>query len=99
MIYDFIYDDNNQYQITGANLKNELEKLNIDNNYEYFDYFKGNGFVYFLDKINNKITVVSFSEVSGNQEYEIMKKFADEHKSEFDEIIFANATSMETLKI
>ena len=98
MIYDFIYADNNQYIIAHDNLKNELKKLNSSNNHEYFDYFKGSGFVYFLDKINNKITVISFSEVSGNHEYEIMKKFADKHKSGFDEIIFADATGMEMKK-
>jgi len=98
MIYDFIYADDNQYIIAHDNLKNELKKLNSSNNHEYFDYFKGVGFVYFFDKEKSKISIVSFSGVSGDHEYEIMKKFADRHKSEFDEIIFADAAGMEVKK-
>lgn len=98
IIYDFIYADYNQYKVACDNLESELEKLNIDNNYEYFDYFKGSRFVYFFDKINNKITAISFSGVSGNHEYEMIKKFADKHKNKFDEIIFADATNIRILK-
>lgn len=98
IIYDFIYADDNKYKNACDNLKNELKKLNIDNNYEYFDYFKGVGFAYFFDKKKSKITVVSFSGVSGNHEQEIIKKFADKHKSEFDGIIFAYSSGIEIIK-
>lgn len=98
IIYDLIYADDNQYILAHDNLKNELKKLNNSNNYEYFDYFKGVGFVYFFDKEKGKISIVSFSGVSGNHEHEIMKKFADKHKSEFDGIIFASATGMKIIK-
>ncbi|MFC3160249.1 hypothetical protein SAMN05443633_102435 [Chryseobacterium arachidis] len=97
MLYDFIYANDNQYIIAHDNLKNELKKLNNSNNHEYFDYFKGVGFVYFFDKEKSKISLVSFSRVSGNHEYEIIKKFVDKHKNEFDEIIFADATNIEII--
>ncbi|KFF09037.1 hypothetical protein IX38_00530 [Chryseobacterium luteum] len=73
-----------------------LEKERLSN--ILFNYSKGSGFVYFLDKKNNKITIVSFSGVSGKKEYDTIKSLSNNNKNEFEEIIFATATSMEILK-
>lgn len=98
IIYDFIYVDEKQNKVAWDNLKKELAKLNIYNNNEYFDYFKGSGFVYSLDGRNKKITIVSFSVVSGHNEYNIIKKFYTKNKEKFDEIIFAFSTGSDIIK-
>lgn len=96
IIYDFFYADDNQYKIACENLKNELQKLNINNNYEYYDYFDIIGdCIYFFDKKDKKITVLNTNKTNG---YNILESFAKKNKDKFDEIIFASAIDTKIIK-
>jgi hypothetical protein len=97
-IYDIIYVDEKQYKIAIDNLKHELNKLNVNNNYEYFDYFKGSESIFFFDSKSKKITFVVLSGIKSDNNHNIIRNFCTIYKNKFDQIVFAYATGTDEIK-
>ncbi|MCP1300356.1 hypothetical protein NK356_14350 [Chryseobacterium sp. S0630] len=97
-IYDFIYPNERAVKIAFENIKFELKKISTQNNYEYFDYFNGVSYVYFLALDKKKITTIRFSAVNGINEYNKIIDFCKKNKNTFQEIIFVDATGAEKIK-
>lgn len=97
-VYDFIYLNQDVVKVAFENIKLELKKLSIENNYEYFDYFKSVNYVYFFNLKENKITIVRFSGVNGIYDYNHIIDFSNKNKDYFTEIIFVDVTGYEVIK-
>ncbi len=90
IIYDLVYKNSIETNRAYENLLIELKK--IESQYKYFDYMKGASYVFFLDVKSNKITIITFSGVSGLNEGEIIQNFIKKYIDKFDSIIIANST-------
>ncbi|KMQ65324.1 hypothetical protein ACM39_16765 [Chryseobacterium sp. FH2] len=97
-IYDFIYSNSEETEVAFENLKFELKKIEKQNNYEYFDYFKGVNYVYFFNPNEKKITIICFSGTNDIINYEKILGFCAKYQSSFKEIIFVDVTGVEKIK-
>ncbi len=97
IIYDFIYSNEKETNIAFESLKSELKKINTPYNYEYFDYFKGTSYFYFINIKDKKIIAVCFSAVNGDKDYNLLISFCEKYKSQFQEIIYVDATRTEKI--
>lgn len=97
-IYDFIYPNEDAIKTAYENIKFELKKVSTQNNYEYFDYFKGVYYFYFFDLNNKKITILRFSATNGIQDYNAIIDFCKKNKDSFQEIILVDTNGAEIIK-
>lgn len=96
-IFDLIYSNPESASTAFNNLKHALNNQNkyIDN--VQFDYFKGNLFIYFLDKPSSKISVVA-SFYPNTKNYDKIMTFSKNNKDKFDEVISGTPTGLEVIK-
>lgn len=82
LIYMLFYKDETSLKIAYQNIIGELS----DGLDTYFDYFKGNGYVYLVDNKRNALVMITYSGVSGYNEHKIIEEFISSNKKHYDKV-------------